>query len=285
MFDTFFSNNNTARSVLFFFTGWLSARIMLPSLFAIIAGAGFLKPNFRGDRIPLGVGAAFILISIPALSAFFIFLPGELRQKTSLFLLSLSVFTCLGIMDDYWGEGSCRGLWGHFKNFLQGRVTTGFVKAFAGGLTAFYLSAASYPGGGPLYLIPLDTLIIALSVNTINLMDLRPGRAGKVFLALSFLIFIAFPYRPEMAFAALTSGILLAYLPMDLKARAMMGDAGANALGATLGITAVWVFDVNLKVFFLASLISLHILAEKKSLTSIIASNSLLDYLDRLGRK
>ncbi|MFZ5647786.1 MAG: hypothetical protein ACOY30_09240 [Bacillota bacterium] len=265
--------------------GWLSARVMLPGLSGMIAGAGFVKPNYRGEKIPLGVGVVFLLSAIAVLSVLIITLPGEQKQKSTVFLLTLSVYTFLGIMDDFWGDGTCRGLRGHFKKLFEGRLTTGCLKAFAGGLAAFYLSAAGYMDLGPWHVIPLDALIIALSVNTINLLDLRPGRAGKCFLFLAAIIFIAFPYREELSFAALTAGCLLAYLPADLKARAMMGDSGSNALGAVLGITAAWVFDFKLKSLYLAVLVLLHILAEKKSLTNIIASNRMLDYLDKMGRR
>lgn len=285
MFDSIFFNGNTGRTALFFLAGWLSARVMLPGLSGMIAGSGFVKPNYRGDKIPLGLGIVFLLGSIFSMSLLSIALSEEMRHKSTLFLLTLSIFTCLGIMDDIWGDGGCRGFSGHFSSLFRGRVTTGCLKAAAGGLAAVYISLASRPYHEPWLAAPLDALIIALSVNTINLLDLRPGRAGKAFLLVAALILVAFPHREEMAFASLISGILLAYLPADLKARAMMGDSGSNALGAVLGITAVWVFDYKLKLLYLAALLLLHIAAEKKSLTSLIASNSLLDYLDRLGRR
>ncbi|MFZ5652275.1 MAG: hypothetical protein ACOY4I_15695 [Bacillota bacterium] len=285
MFESIFFNSNTGRTALFFLAGWLSARILLPGLSGMIAGSGFVKPNYRGERIPLGLGTVFLLGAVVSLTAFFIILTDDLRQKSSLFLLTLSIYTCLGIIDDIWGDGSCRGFSGHLKSLLQGRLTTGCLKALAGGMAALYISLSGFPSYRPWLLAPLDALLIALSVNAINLLDLRPGRAGKSFLILAALIFMAFPQRGEMAFASLISGILLAYLPMDLKARAMMGDSGANALGAVLGITAVWIFDLELKFLYLTALVLLHMLAEKKSLTSLIASSSALDYLDRLGRR
>lgn len=251
----------------------------------MIAGSGFVKPNYRGDKIPLGLGIVFLLGAIFAISPLFVILSGEMRQKSTLFLLALSIYTCLGIMDDIWGDGNCRGFSGHFSSLLKGRITTGCLKAIAGGLAAIYISFSCCPYYGPWFAIPLDAIILALSVNTINLLDMRPGRAGKGFLIVAALIFLAFPHREEMAFASLISGILLAYLPVDLKARAMMGDSGSNALGAVLGITAVWVFDYKLKFLYLAALFLLHIAAENKSLTNLIASSSILDYLDRLGRR
>ncbi|MGB9846095.1 MAG: hypothetical protein ACPLRH_01155, partial [Desulfotomaculales bacterium] len=79
-------------------------------------------------------------------------------------------------------------------------------------------------------------------------------------------------------------GSVAAYLRADLKARAMMGDTGANALGAVLGLGAVLVFSKPFVLAYLALLIFVHLLAEKKSLSEIIAGNKVLNFLDRLGR-
>ncbi|MCL6611007.1 MAG: hypothetical protein K6T66_05635 [Peptococcaceae bacterium] len=248
-------------------------------MLAMIAGAGYLRPNYRGETIPSGAGVAIYVSTLAAVSASFFFLPPEIRQKSAVFMILMSGCTLLGLVDDFWGSGRCRGLAGHLKSLLAGRLTTGSLKALAGLVLAFYASALS----GPWTLIPLNTLIIALSVNMINLLDLRPGRAGKSFLALGILILAAFPLKYELIFLSAAAGSLLAYLPADLKARAMMGDAGANALGAVTGITAVWLFGIEAKVFCLLALLLLHAVAEKHSLTGIIASNRVLDYLDRLG--
>lgn len=262
-----------------FLAGWAAARLVMPGMLAVISSAGFLRPNFRGEGIPSGAGSVVYIGSLAAITASLLFLPGEIRQKSILFLFVMSGYTLLGLVDDIWGCGSCRGLAGHFKSLVEGRPTTGSVKALAGGIMALYASAVS----GPLLLVPLNALVIALSVNMINLLDLRPGRAGKGFLALGILMAAAFPLRMEMILLAAVAGCLLAYLPADLQARAMMGDTGANALGAVIGITAVWIFDIKMKVLYLAVLLLLHVIAEKYSLTGIIASNRVLNYLDMLG--
>lgn len=256
-------------------------RLVLPGILVMASGAGFLRPNFRGEEIPTGVGVVLFISSLAVVTVSILFLPGDMKWKAVVFMLALSGYTCLGLMDDIWGCGRCKGLAGHMKSLLRGRLTTGSIKALAGGILAVFLAAA----GGDRPLIPLNALVLALSVNMINLLDLRPGRAGKCFLALGAVILAAFPLREETAFMALVAGGLLAYLPADLKARAMMGDAGSNALGAVLGVAAVWLFDLKLKVLYLVILLTLHVLTEKHSLTKIISANRVLDYLDKLGRK
>ena len=283
MLDYISNNLNTAQTVLFFCAGWAVGRLIINVISHMIINAGFLKPNYRGEEIPVGLGVTILISSVTVLALSVIFLSPGVREKSTVFLFTLAVFTCLGLMDDFWGDAKCKGLAAHMKSLLTGNPTTGSLKALAGGMAALYISARS--SAGPLLFIPVDAVIIALSVNAINLLDLRPGRAGKGFLFIIILVFIAFPLRQDILFASMAAGSLLAYLPLDLKSRAMMGDSGANALGSVLGLTAVWIFDLKLKFFYLAVLVLLHIVAERSSLTRIIASNRLLDYLDRLGRK
>lgn len=268
-------------SAAFFLAGWAAARLMLPGLLSLIAGAGFLRPNYRGDLIPCGAGAVFYLSLLTVITGTFLFLPGGLQGRSAVLLAAISGYTFLGLADDVWGSGESRGISGHLRCLLKGKLTTGSLKALAGGAIAL-LAAAS---GGDLRMAPLDALVIALSVNMVNLLDLRPGRAGKGFILTGLALAAAQPLSPDMVFLAAAAGALLAYLPQDLEAGAMMGDTGSNALGAVLGLTAAWTLDFEAKALYLAVLALVHLLAEKYSLTGIIASNRVLDYLDRLGRK
>ena len=69
-------------------------------------------------------------------------------------------------------------------------------------------------------------LLVGLSANALNQLDTKPGRALKAFFLASALL----GFRPRKAVAA---AVLLA--PYDLREMAMLGDSGANALGALLG--------------------------------------------------
>ena len=110
-------------------------------------------------------------------------------------------------------------------------MTTGAVKL--GGIGAAGVVAAALIGGRPADMI-INAGLTAGGANLLNLFDLRPGRALKVALAGSALI--AGTGGPGAARAvAGPAGAALALLPEDLGERAMLGDAGANALGAMLG--------------------------------------------------
>ncbi|SHF28952.1 UDP-N-acetylmuramyl pentapeptide phosphotransferase/UDP-N-acetylglucosamine-1-phosphate transferase [Desulfofundulus australicus DSM 11792] len=268
-----------AALVITIFLGAMFTRLFLPGLMGMIVEAGFVRPNFRGEVIPLGVGLVFSLATVACIVILYPFLPGQLQFSALAFSLALAAFTCLGLVDDVWGSRRDSGLKGHLRNLLQGRLTTGALKALAGGGVSLFLATAT----GPLAWVPVNALTLALSVNTINLLDLRPGRAGKGFLLGSILLFAAGWGQWSLAFLGALAGSVMAYLTVDLKARAMMGDTGANALGAALGLTAIWVLPDGVKLVYLGLLIVLHVVAEKYSLTALIARSPLLDRLDRWG--
>ncbi len=267
-------------TAVFFAGGWLFSRQTVKAVMNMITEAGFVRPNFRGDEIPVGAGLVFFLSALAVYTVAFIFLPDYFQYKIFSLLLALACFTLLGLIDDVWGSRSVTGIKGHLLSLCRGRLTTGGLKAAGGGVVGLLLAASA----GDWTMIPLNALIIALSVNSINLMDLRPGRAGKVFLLLWLVLLAAMPGRVEMILTAVVAGALLAYLPYDLKARAMMGDTGANTLGACLGMAVVWLLETPYKIVFLLLLIAFHVFTEKYSLTRIIAENRLLNYLDELGR-
>ncbi len=59
-------------------------------------------------------------------------------------------------------------------------------------------------------------------------------------------------------------GILFIYFPIDLKAKAMMGDIGSNAIGITLGgVYCILTQTILARLIYLLILVVVHILAEK----------------------
>lgn len=266
-----------------FVMAFLLSLLAREKVLSMITGGGFTRPNFKGHEIPLSAGVIFFLCTLPAALPLILPGTGPVRDVLQLYILAMAGATCLGLVDDFWGARDTSGLLGHFKALLRGRLTTGAVKALGGGVLGLYAGAVLYPDQP--WRILDSALITALSINLLNLFDLRPGRAGKVYILLFLLLLPFMALRPELVPASLVLGALLAYLPADLKARAMMGDAGSNTLGVVTGISAAAVLDGYARVTYLAVLLLLHILTERFSLTRIIASNRLLHYLDMLGRE
>ncbi|MDQ3766831.1 MAG: hypothetical protein M3346_05745, partial [Actinomycetota bacterium] len=81
------------------------------------------------------------------------------------------------------------------------------------------------------------------------------------------------------------AGALLGCLGADLGERGMLGDAGANPLGAVMGLgLAVSLFTPGLLVA-VALLLAGNLASEKWSFSSAIDRTAWLKAVDRLGRK
>jgi hypothetical protein len=74
-------------------------------------------------------------------------------------------------------------------------------------------------------------------------------------------------------------------LPADLDEQLMLGDAGANALGALLGVGLAARTGPAGRAATLAALAALTVASEKVSFTKVIASTPGLRELDALGRR
>lgn len=244
----------------------------------LLRSAGLVVPNFQGKEIPVSVGPLFLG------SAAFAFWLGDLFAFVSLsvffpFLFLITAMVLLGFIDDTLGSGESRGFRGHFKSLFQGKLTTGGLKAIGGGLLALIVATAT--GKEPAQIL-LAALLMALSANTINLLDLRPGRALKFFwLGIVILFFV--PGSKLFILLPLV-GASLVYAPLDLRAKAMLGDSGSNCLGAALGYSLAnsltWQWQLGVLFFLLL----LNLLSERYSFSAIIDQNPVLRFLDSLGR-
>ena len=206
----------------------------------------------------------------------------------------------LGAVDDLRQDTDRKGLGGHLRALAQGRVTTGSMKILglaASGLVstawADAQSARRGPAGGgergarhtPAVRV-WGTLaggaVVAGSANLANLFDLRPGRALKVGVLTGVPLVAT---GGGSGAAAVTLGVALALLPDDLSGVSMLGDTGANPLGATLGLAMVQRQGPLARTFTLAVVTALTLASERVSFTAVIESTPLLRALDQLGRE
>ena len=118
----------------------------------------------------------------------------------------------------------------------------------------------------------------------INLLDRAPGRAAKT----ALLIGVPLGIAGEGAWAAPAAavfGALLYCLVPDLRERAMLGDAGANPLGAVIGVGLIVSLTEPGRLIAIALLLALNLASEKWSFSRAIEATPPLRWLDGLGRK
>lgn len=249
--------------------------------------ARWTRTNHRGETVSLLEGPAAVLAATAAAAV--AGAPGRAPA-----VLATLAAGSLGALDDLLGDGGDRGLRGHLRAARQGRVTTGAVKVVgigAAGLLAGRLLVDPVPGLdrgtgaalGRLVDVGLAGGVVAGSANLLNLLDLRPGRALKAALLLAAPTVLR--ARPGAGAATATAGVAAGLLPADLRERSMLGDAGANALGALLGVAAAAGASRRSLAVRLTVLAGLTVASERVSFTRVIEAVPPLRAVDRLGRR
>ncbi|GAA4519628.1 hypothetical protein GCM10023191_095420 [Actinoallomurus oryzae] len=237
----------------------------------------WLRTNHRGEPVTLLEGPAFVAGAVTAVAV----APGVPARMRVAAVFAGTAAGALGAYDDLAGSGDSRGFKGHLAALAHGEVTTGAVKIL--GIGAAGLAAAALAGTGRRPSTRADLLIngalVAGGANLLNLFDLRPGRAIKVG-ALA-----ALPGTLSgSAVTAAPFGAALALLPEDLGERAMLGDAGANALGALLGLSAAHL-PRPVRLGILTGVVALNAASEFVSFTKVIQATPALRRIDQLGRR
>lgn len=301
---------------------WLAIRMLAPAL-----AEGRLVANYRGRNVFLGLGTAWLVwagsaiifgtVVGSALSAGDVGAGGPGGSVTQILTLAgplALVAFALGLVDDAYGSSHARGFRGHLSALARGRLTTG-------GLKLIGISVASLVVG--LVLVQIGSWVevdagfglpglatalmagaaIALTSNFVNLVDLRPGRALKVYSLLGVLgVASSALWLPlQLGFAAeslaasiraldvvllliFVFGPVAATWSLDLGERGMLGDAGANAMGAVAGLLIVIGLPLWGLGAYSALMLGLNLLSERVSFSRLIEGNTVLSRLDHMGR-
>jgi UDP-GlcNAc:undecaprenyl-phosphate/decaprenyl-phosphate GlcNAc-1-phosphate transferase len=252
------------------------------------------RTNHRGEPVTLLEGPAVTVAAVAAALA----VPGlDARSRLALSLAAAGA-GAFGCYDDLAGGDDRRGFRGHLGAIARGEITTGAVKIAgigAAGLAAGILldrrdralgaaspASRSSSASGRLADVVINAGLVAGGANLINLFDLRPGRAIKVSLLSSLALGLG--GQQCRAATAAPAGAAAAMLPEDLGERAMLGDCGANAIGAMLGVAAASL-PRPARVLGLGAVAALTAASEKISFTQVIARTPALNWLDMLGRR
>lgn len=226
--------------------------------------------------------------------------PGSGPRARAASVLAVVGAGALGLYDDLAQGAARKGLAGHLGALLRGEVTTGAVKIIglavtgvaAAGLVGQRDEAATPPRTAPPRTAPTavaDVLsgacIVAGAANLVNLLDLRPGRALKAVLLATSPLLLSPAAVPGAAPAAVAAASAATLLRQDLAERTMLGDTGANAAGALLGVAAISALRFRGRAALLVGLVALTLASERVSFTRVIESTPLLREFDRWGRR
>ncbi|MGY1835830.1 hypothetical protein ACI79P_12030 [Blastococcus sp. SYSU DS0510] len=246
------------------------------------AGGPWRRTNYAGRPVSL-LGGPALALSATATAA--LGAPPGTRAAAA---VVGAVSGLVGGYDDLAGarpeQARDKGLAGHLRALREGRVSAGAVKvAGIGAAAAVAALLTRGPGRGPGALVDavLTTGLVAGTANLLNLLDLRPGRAAKAG-AVAAATGLG---GPSGALVAGPLGATLAVLPDDLGERVMLGDSGANALGALLGLRLAAMPSRRARAGSLAVVTGLTLASERISFTRVIEATPGLRELDRLGRR
>jgi len=275
-------------------TAAIVSLVILPMVVGMLKESGAVKVNYRQKEVVNMAGILIILVWILLMAAaaivptaadmLGIFIPdgfvvsSDVAMPLTILILGAGLF---GLVDDLLGTREYSGFRGHIGALFKGKLTTGALKAI--GIPVVAVFASSLLSSEVLEIIG-NALLIALCVNALNLLDLRPGRALKIYIPLQ----LFFIYAAGSAFgssSAALAGIALVLIASDLKEEIMLGDTGSNILGGVLGFCLVATYGWNVKLPVIILLILLQVLTEKYSITAVVERVPILRGFDNLGRK
>lgn len=252
-------------------------------------GEVFARENYRGHILPTAVGviAALAVLAVDAVVTVVVAAGAEpdadaVRGLRLVTVASLG-FALLGLLDDLGGAGESGGFRGHLGALAHGRLTTGAAKLFGGAAVAVVVVSAREPDS--LGRLLADGALVALAANLGNLFDRAPGRTTKVTLVAFAALVAAAGAEPVLAGVALAVGAGAGLLTADLSERLMLGDAGANVLGAALGLGVVLACSPGVRTAVLVVVALLNLASERVSFSRVINAVPPLRTADRWGRQ
>lgn len=240
------------------------------------------RTNHRGEPISLLEGPA-----VAAGLAAGALVGARDRRTAAAAVLATVGGGAFGLVDDLAEDTSTRtkGFRGHLGALAQGRLTTGGLKILGIGTTSLLAAAVGTrrTGGrvGHLADVAINGSLVALGANLLNLLDLRPGRALKAATAAS----LPLASTRGGALTGAVVGSAAAAAPGDLGERDMLGDGGANALGALVGLQCALGAPRPVRLVALAGVAALTVASEKVSFSAVIDRTPALRAVDLWGRR
>lgn len=269
--------------------GFITVRFLRVASTDFLRAPALQRENFRGVAVPTA-GGVFIVVALllveggrAVLGALGVGSETGLTLARSEVLFAVFGFGFLGLVDDLVAVGSDRGFRGHLGALRRGRVTTGLLKLIGGVCVAVVLVAT--PGFKSGRTLLVDGVLIALAANFGNLLDRAPGRTIKaafvVYVPLAFVLGVG----PTGVAIAVVMGAAFGLFGDDVRERLMLGDTGANVIGAVLGLAVVLGTSETTRLIVMVALIVLNVAAELVSFSRVIDRVPPLRAFDRAGRR
>jgi UDP-GlcNAc:undecaprenyl-phosphate/decaprenyl-phosphate GlcNAc-1-phosphate transferase len=266
--------------------GLAGGALAWPMLSHVFDAPLFQRTNVRGTAVPVGAGVVLPVVLLGVGAALVLADAANAVQvpqsALAVSVLAAAGFGLLGLFDDLAGDRSAQGFRGHLRALRSGRLTTGAVKLFGGGALAVLVAAPT--GRERFWVLLADAALLALSANLANLFDRAPGRLAKASLVAAVPIALVAGIDPRLAGPAVVIGALLALLVHDLREHLMLGDTGANVLGATLALAVVLTTAPSTRVVVLVVVAALNLISEWVSFSRVIERTAPLRWFDGLGR-
>ncbi len=277
-----------------FLLALVGAVALVPILLRALVEGGHTRINYRGRELPFPLGVLTPTVAAVALVPVLLIerlAPSEVLYPETLPIAVYALgVVALGLIDDTLGRDSTpaapgarpkRGWRGHGAAVLRGELSTGALKAV--GSLGLALLAMSYLGlSNGRWLLAAGVLVLA--TNVFNLLDLRPGRTGKAFVVLGAALTIgAGELRPLWTLGLFAAPALVAGF-YDLRERAMLGDTGANLLGALAGLWLVLSLSGTGQLIALLALAAVTVYGELRSISTLVERTPGLRELDSWGR-
>jgi len=276
------------RVVLALLVGFLAVRFLRVGSVDFLRTDALRRENYRGRRLPTAAGVLVVLAVLMVEAGRALAGAAGAGDKTGLtdqrafVLFACLGFGLLGLVDDLVGSGDDRGFRGHLTALAQGRITTGFIKLFGGAGVAIVLVAT--PGFASGRRLVIDAVLIALAANLGNLFDRAPGRAIKMSIVAYVPLAVVCGAGAVGVAIAPVMGAGLGLLVDDLQEHLMLGDTGANVLGAVLGLGAVMQLGEDARLVVMFALLALNLLSELVSFSRLIDRVPPARAFDHLGR-
>jgi UDP-N-acetylmuramyl pentapeptide phosphotransferase/UDP-N-acetylglucosamine-1-phosphate transferase len=280
------------------------AIVIAPPALSVLAAGPLARQNYRGRTLACPLGVVVLAAAAVALGP--LALVQQLGHTTVLRpeLAWVAVYVlgvaALGLADDTF-SGDARGWRGHAATVLRGGFSTGALKAVgAAGLALYVMVARPYmahvlasfgvPTTPVVLLRPstghvlLGAAVLVLATNLFNLLDLRPGRAVKAFVLLGAALTLGAANLHPLWTLGVFAGPVLVVGLYDLRERGLLGDTGANLIGALAGAWLVLTLSTAGQIVALIVLVVITAYGEFRSISSLIESTPGLRRLDSIGR-